>query len=192
MLSVVRKRSFPSLSPGRQEVDDIIRAEGAIIRRSFASRIVVKMAVPIGADGCEDGLRFRRCCDPSCNAVFAICRSCDHGQRYCSAAYRKRRRSQQLTAAGRRYQATDAGRLAHRCRQREYRERHSQANVTHQGSPSMKPPDPPSQHGLSQCAICGRKSLWNDPFDRVPRPYGAPQRTRRRRHAQIYTFLHDR
>jgi hypothetical protein len=36
LLSVVRKRSFLSLSPERQEVDDIIRAEGAIIRRSFA------------------------------------------------------------------------------------------------------------------------------------------------------------
>jgi len=36
VLSVVRKRSFLSLSPERQQVDDIIRAEGAIIRRSFA------------------------------------------------------------------------------------------------------------------------------------------------------------
>ena len=159
--------------------------------RSSGWRIVVEMPERIAAHGCRDGLRLRRCCDPSCNAVFAICRSCDHGQRYCSAACRKRRREQQLRAAGRRYEATEAGKLTHRCRQRAYRRRIGRAHVTHQGVSSVKLP-PPSTSNLSQCAICGRESGWNDPFEVVPRPYAVPRRSRVRRDDRLYTFLHDR
>lgn len=139
-----------------------------------------RLAVQAG----QDGLHLRRCCDPSCNAVFAICRSCDHGQRYCSAACGQRRRQQQLRAAGRRYQATEAGKLTHRCRQRAYRRRIGQADVTHQGVSSVKLPARPTSN-LSQCAVCGRESDWNDPFDRLPRSCCAPRRRRRRRDAQV-------
>jgi hypothetical protein len=54
---------------------------------------VVEVPERVARHGCLDGLRLRRCCDPSCNAVFAICRSCDHGQRYCSADLRYARPS---------------------------------------------------------------------------------------------------
>ena len=169
-----------------------MRAEGAINPvRSSAWRIVVEVPERVAADGCPDVLRLRRCCDPSCNAVFAICRSCDHGQRYCDAACRKRRRQQQTRAAGRRYQTTEAGKLAHRCRQRAYRGRIGQAHVTHHGVSLVMLP-PRSTSNLSHCAICGRESRWNDPFEVLPREYDAPRRRRRRRDAQIYTFLHDR
>ena len=159
--------------------------------RSSVWRIVVEVPEPVAAPGGPDGLRLRRCCDPSCGAVFAICRSCDHGQRYCSAACRKRRRQGQLRAADRRYQGTEAGKLTHRCRQRSYRKRVGQAPVTHQGVTSVNLP-PRSTSNLSQCAICGRDSHWNDPFDRLPRSWCVPRQRRRRRDAQIYTFLHDR
>ena len=152
---------------------------------------MVQVPAPVTAHGCSDALRLRRCCDPSCNALFAICRGCDHGQRYCSAACRKRRRQQQMRTASRRYQATEAGKLTHRCRQRAYRRRSGQAHVTHQGESSVKPPPRPTSN-LSQCAICGRESRWNDPFEVLPRAYGGPRRRRRRRDAQISTFLHDR
>jgi hypothetical protein len=46
---------------------------------------VVKMSEAIANANCQDGLRLRRCCDPACNAVFAICRTCDRGQRYCTS-----------------------------------------------------------------------------------------------------------
>lgn len=62
--------------------------------------------------GGRSGVGVAKACDPGCNAVFAVCRSCDPGQRYCSAACRKRRRQQQLRAAGRRYRATDSGRIS--------------------------------------------------------------------------------
>ena len=106
--------------------------------RSSAWHIVREVPERIAGHGCPDALRLRTCCEPSCNAVFAICRSCDHGQRYCSAACRKRRRRQQTRAAGRSYQATEAGKLAHRCRQRAYRRRIGPAHVTHQG---VSPPE---------------------------------------------------
>jgi hypothetical protein len=156
--------------------------------RSSAWRIVMDVPEPVAAHGRPDGLRLRRCCDPSCNAVFAICRSCDHGQRYCSAACRKRRRSQQLRAAGRRYQATDAGRLAHRCRQREYRQRDSEASVTHQGASSVKLPLR-SPVNLSRCAICGRDSRWNDTFGRLPRRWPRPApRAKAARRPNLYVL----
>jgi TnpA family transposase len=59
-----------------------------------------------------------------------------------------------VRAAGRRYQATEAGKLTHHCRQRTYRGRIGQADVTHQGvSPAALATRPTSK--LAQCAICG-------------------------------------
>ena len=45
MLSVIRKRSFLSLSPGVESASDIIRAEGAIIRP------IIRMAYRGGSAG---------------------------------------------------------------------------------------------------------------------------------------------
>jgi hypothetical protein len=49
---------------------------------------------------------------PSCSAMFALCASCDRGQRYCSELWRSRRRGSQVRAAGKRYQASEAGKHA--------------------------------------------------------------------------------
>ena len=65
--------------------------------------------------------------------MFTICAGCDRGQRYCGARCRTLARRDQVRAAGRRYQTTDHGRTLHRHRQRRYRDRQTQPDVTHQG-----------------------------------------------------------
>ena len=92
-----------------------------------------------------------------------ICSHCDRGQRYCAAGCAQRARAASLRAAGTRYQASFAGRLAHAQRQRRYRARRQE--VTHQGSPPPAPPvevrtaptvpeSVPSASG--QCHLCHR------------------------------------
>jgi len=54
----------------------------------------------MAADQPTEGLRVRRCCDPTCNTLFNICASCDRGQRYCSNDCRKRMRQQKMRASG--------------------------------------------------------------------------------------------
>ena len=138
-----------------------------------------------------DGLRPRRCLNPDCGAMFALCRSCDRGQRYCSEPCRKRIRRRQLLAAGHRYQTSEAGKEAHRHRQCTYRQRKSGAGVTHQGPVSITISPPPPSACLTQCAICGQTNRWTNPF------YWLPGRRRRHRpsrwsaNVQNPTFLHD-
>jgi hypothetical protein len=67
--------------------------------------------------------RQRFCCAAACGARFFVCRACDRGQRYCSAACRAQARAQQRRTARQRHQRSVAGRLDHRDRQRAYRRR---------------------------------------------------------------------
>lgn len=67
-----------------------------------------------------------------CRAQVVICRRCDRGQRYCDGCAKEVRRAR-MREAGRRYQKTRQGRLAHAERARRHRARHKK--VTHQGSP---------------------------------------------------------
>lgn len=69
-------------------------------------------------------LRLRVCLH--CLVLFFICRSCDRGQRYCSAACSASALREQRRQANRRHQQTDAGRQDHRDRQRIYRRRCAQ------------------------------------------------------------------
>jgi hypothetical protein len=57
--------------------------------------------------------------------VFYLCRHCDRGQRYCSPRCREKSRRLQRREANRRYEQSlgPEGRLDHRQRQREYRQR---------------------------------------------------------------------
>ena len=136
-----------------------------------------------------EGLRPRHCCEPSCRAVFSVCASCDRGQRYCSAACRRQRRVVQVRAAGKRYQASEAGRRAHCCRQQTYRERQSRTPVTHQAVAPVTAAGTPLRSPLSECAICGCSDRWVNPFHRI-----VPRRRRRLRSATVQktTFLDDR
>lgn len=90
-----------------------------------------------------DPLRQRFCSRLECRAMFFICRSCDHGQRYCGNACRQLVRSQQRRDASRRYQQSADGRFNHRLNQRAYLQRRAQrrrsdmqnkGTVTDQGS----------------------------------------------------------
>ena len=122
-------------------------------------------------------LRVRQC--RACNAVFYVCCSCDRGQRYCCQECRAYARKQQLHAANRRYQCSEAGRQAHQKRQRQYRWRCTGTRVTDQGS---RPITTPSLHGPAkplQCAVCARIRRWVDPFPTVPLPQLLLRRSRR-------------
>ena len=86
-------------------------------------------------------LRQRVCLGSECRAVFFLCAHCDRGQRYCSFACRAQARLRQRRCANRRHQQSPEGRLDHRDRQRQYRQRRAQralqARVTDQGSLSI-------------------------------------------------------
>ena len=71
----------------------------------------------------EEPLRQRICRGAVCGVVFWICRHCDRGHRYCGERCRQKKRRQQGRDANRRHQQSQEGRLDHRDRQRDYRER---------------------------------------------------------------------
>lgn len=99
-----------------------------------------------------------------CRCAVTICSHCDRGQRYCSTDCSRQARRCAQRAAGKRYQDSRKGRLAHARRQGQWRA-HQQI-VTHQGSPpppifDVLPPDQAtaSQAGVNQnckCHFCGR------------------------------------
>lgn len=150
----------------------------------------LRSEIPTAAS--ESPLRPRFCHGPGCSALFFVCSRCDRGQRYCSRECRTAARRQQRRAASSRYQRTEAGKHAHRLRQRSYRQRHCRPRVTDQGSQSVttaaiiRLSEPP------RCCVCGRQRHWIDPFSplgsrRRPRP-----RTRPPANVQNSTFSDDR
>lgn len=81
-----------------------------------------------------------------CRAQALICSCCDRGQVYCAGDCAQRARRRKQDAAGRRYQTSHRGRLAHAERARRYRARCNK--VTHQGSPQ-----PPSDDLVSRGSL---------------------------------------
>jgi hypothetical protein len=73
-----------------------------------------------------------------CRVQVHICSRCDRGQIYCAGECSQISRCASVCEAGRRYQRTRKGRIAHAERSRRYRERRQK--VTHQGS-LIQPPD---------------------------------------------------
>jgi len=141
---------------------------------------------------CSTGFRQRVCRFPPCSAVFYLCRHCDRGQRYCRPRCREKSRRRQRREANRLYHQSlgPEGRLDHRDRQREYRQR-LKARVTDQSSLRFSacarmtapqrlgpveapatPALPPSfaadrAAGWVVCQICGRRGRWVNPFPEV-------------------------
>lgn len=74
-----------------------------------------------------------------CRRQVLICSCCDRGQIYCAGDCAERARHHAQRAAGRRYQSSRQGRLAHAVRARRYRARGKK--VTHHGSPLLPPDD---------------------------------------------------
>ncbi len=85
----------------------------------------------------ETPARFFLCA--RCHEQVLICSCCDRGQIYCASGCAREARRHAQRAAGRRYQTSRRGRIAHALRARRYR--HRQKNVTHQGSPPAPPDD---------------------------------------------------
>ena len=124
--------------------------------------------------------------------MFYLCQRCDRGQRYCRPHCREKSRRLQRREANRRYQQSLGldGRLDHRQRQREYRQR-LKARVTDQSSLRASPcvnltapptPEPAEAPPASDffpgsdaeyaarwvvCQICGRRGRWVNPFPEV-------------------------
>jgi hypothetical protein len=106
-----------------------------------------------------------------CREQVLLCSRCDRGQRYCGRACSRAARLESRRAAGRRYQRSRAGRVAHAARSRRWRQRrHADACqerarhdataldggvtnfVTHQGWPSPAvdaPLTPADEHGAA-------------------------------------------
>jgi len=139
----------------------------------------------------EAVLRQRICAGGNCRAMFFVCSHCDRGHRYCSASCRSAARCRQRRCANRRHQQSPEGRLDHRDRQRQYRERRARARVTDQGSLSITCPAssdcgtvavaahrfrhaliplrPETRTGVRlRCRICGRAGRFIDPFPPIP------------------------
>ena len=128
--------------------------------------------------------------------MFYLCPHCDRGQRYCRPHCRDKSRRLQRREANRRYDQSLGldGRLDHRQRQREYRQR-LKARVTDQSSLRPSPcvnltvpaapemveatpgpdlrlsPDGETSPGWVVCQICGRRGHWVNPFPEVEHDY---------------------
>ncbi len=77
-----------------------------------------------------------------------------------------------------RYQQSEPGRDSHRRCQQRYRERASQP-VTDQAIVPIASPVAPQRATVCRCAMCGRHSLWIDPFPSVPRRYRSAGRSKK-------------
>ena len=141
---------------------------------------------------CSRVFRQRVCRFSPCRAVFYLCPHGDRGQQYCTPRCCEKSRRLQRREANRRYEQSlgPEGRLDHRQRQREYRQR-LKARVTDQSSRQVSPcvnlrgppaPEPveatpafhlrSSPHGEASlgwvvCQICGRQGRWVNPFPEV-------------------------
>ena len=144
----------------------------------------------------EELLRRRICPGVGCGAVFWICCHCDRGHRYCGERCRQKKRRQQGRDANRRHQQSQEGRLDHRDRQRDYRERCRRRRVTDQPSPAVSDSDSivVAEPSLSEngsesvsgedryatsaefepaCIICGRRTLRSAPVQELQCPVPA-------------------
>ena len=72
---------------------------------------------------------------PWCGTVFAICRPCYRGHRYCGPACSLAARTQSVERARRRHRQSPEGRADHRDRERDRRRRRQAGRVEDQGSP---------------------------------------------------------
>ena len=121
------------------------------------------------APAAAEPFRQRFCRAADCGARFFVCRACDRGQRYCSAACRAQARTQQQRNARQRHQRSRAGRLDHRDRQRAYRRRRAvrrHAAVTSSAATlPTSSQENVTDHASATTATCSkvRASVWRWP-----------------------------
>jgi hypothetical protein len=99
-----------------------------------------------------------------CRAQVLLCSHCDRGNRYCGRGCRREARDAARREAGRRYQRSHRGRMAHAARSRRWRRRRAEAahDVTHQGSQAEVRPAP-----LAACTE-DHTSALPAPCDKAP------------------------
>lgn len=158
-------------------------------RRRLSSRPPGRMDAAVH----DRAVLLRRTCGwKQCQAIFYICSHCDRGHRYCSAECGHQARLQQQRAANRRYQTSPEGRLDHRDRQAQYRQRKrpAAACVTDHTSLSLSiPAELPREQTRAvaqaaarsfrpqplpwvwpRCRICGRPMASLASHPRAPAP----------------------
>ena len=155
LLSVISRRSFLSLLPGRGRAH-IIRAAGAIIGSIICDpRYGDEVRTETAPTATESPLRQRFCRGP---ALVPCCLGMAGVSVVNATAaanvVRQLGRQQQRAASGR-YQQTEAGREAHRARQRSYRRRRCRPRVTHQASESITKPSIVQISLPLRCSVCG-------------------------------------
>jgi hypothetical protein len=114
-------------------------------------------------------LRERVCQFADCHKIFYVCRSCDHGRRYCSPLCRASARNLQHRAASARYQRTLFGACNHAKRQQAYRQRQRARRALPENK--VTAPCFPADDSASSC-----KSEVPQPASQppIPPPAGAP------------------
>lgn len=85
----------------------------------------------IGPLSMIESARLYHCC--RCYAQVIVCRSCDHGQRYCANGCSRNARVESRKRANQKYQRSRVGRFNNAARQASFRARQKQ-KVTDQGS----------------------------------------------------------
>jgi hypothetical protein len=103
-----------------------------------------------------DGAPARLFVCMGCRSQALICSCCDRGQIYCAGDCADRARHHAQRAAGRRYQSSRRGRLAHAVRARRYRARGKK--VTHQGSPLRATEH--AKEGADDLLASGSQGRW--------------------------------
>lgn len=103
-----------------------------------------------------------------CDSMFAICKHCYRGHRYCSENCRHRGYEQARKAARHRHEASEEARLDHRDRQKRYRKTRFEKTVTDKGSNFSELSlvsslcshlDPDQLAKIGACIACGRR-VW--------------------------------
>jgi hypothetical protein len=139
----VERECARSMAPGARP-----RPGAAVGGRGTRARLVASRACM--GQGQSDAPRSARAFSCArCGAQVLVCSRCDRGQRYCGRRCSLVARREGMRAAGRRYQASRAGRFAHARRAHRYRRRHrEQEIVTHHGSQGAAG----ARHSAGRCA----------------------------------------
>jgi hypothetical protein len=79
-----------------------------------------------------------------CHVEVVVCSVCDRGQRYCKSECSAQARRASLLKAGRLYQSSQVGSIAHARRARTYRQHKRQGLAQPPPPPQPQPPPPPA------------------------------------------------
>lgn len=132
------------------------------MRRALGARAGAPMLAAAAKPGPLSGRRF--VC-ARCQIEVLVCSHCDRGQRYCGRECSRQARCASLREAGRCYQSSRAGHLAHARRARRYRQRQKEKQLappTPTPTPTPSPANIVTHQGSQQpCASDSLAAMLN-------------------------------